>query len=576
MRTYKLLLRLKNMQGMYCGHLNNKFRISVIASILLIFIIVGSSCSLSNIYVENYTFPKWVVFYIGTALLLIYSAIRYYKIEIYIGCIDLLMGCISLVLIVFVISKASQFNDLMVGSVFILFCVACKFNSKFLNILNIASISFICSAIISSVFSIIQLAEGKDITGCYDNLVGLNITLLLGIISIFNLLRSRTHKKCLGIILLSLILVFITLVLMTKSRLAIMAIIIGSINFFNEKKKYLIISMLIIISMISLFDVKKQESTYGRGFILKTSLTLLCPSKNLFMGYGESGYKQNYMMRQYEDLKIESETMRDRASNIVHPLNEFVLMSVKYGILFTILIFIILTYFIFNKTINPFAKSILLIVTTFMCFSYPLRYPISWIAIGIACVSVINMVVHRRRFKFGIYNSIVLLSTGVILIICVSNKVLIHKNWKETYVQSVLGQKQKALYNYRLLSEKINTDEFIYNYSSYLYQLGKGWESKSILSNIDRVDYETKMLSGKINASLQLYKEALCDFEIAHGMCPNRFTPLYEIYKIYEKTNNTYGKEKYAKIIKNKKIKIPSPQIQSMIDYVINRKQLGN
>lgn len=547
---------------------NSTWQTNAVLCFIFVCTIVGSSCYISDSFMESSIVPKWITFYIGTGLIFILVSLSQFRKGIYFNYYDLMAGGIAIGILIFLLFKATQLQDALNWSVFCCFCIACKLCSSHIDVQKIASISFISSAVISSFFSVKQILEYDDITGCYDNLVGLNITLLLGILSILYLLRSCVFKKSYRIILCLVMLLFIILALMTKSRLVFLALAVGGVTFFPKAKKTIIVLALSFLCLITYFDSKKQESSYGRGFIIKTSMSLLDSPNKLLTGYGESGFKLNYMTRQSERLEMESDASKQRASNIVHPLNEFILMSVKYGIPFTALILLLLSFPLIGKTTTSFSKAVILVLITYALFSYPLKYPISLIAICVAVGSNARTAEYNRQYKFTTCNSIVLLLIGIVLIAYASNTIWKQMIWKEAYTYAVMGRKQQALYKYNNIQKYMSTDDFIYNYSSYLHNLGKNVEAKSLLSEMDMVDYESKMLSGKINESMQLYEDALEDFNIAYGMCPNRFSPLFEIYKIYEKTNNEDGQRKYSELIRNKKIKIPSSQVSNIIEYV--------
>lgn len=547
-----------------------KLKKSTILSILFIGTIVGSSCFISNSFIDEFVFPKWVMFGWCTSLILIMFVFRNFRKDVKLNHYDILFGIIIILISLLLLFKASQFYDIKLVLIFCLFCVICRLCSNICDIQKLTLISFLFSAGISSIFAIRQFLENKDITGCYDNLVGFDITLVFGIMSILYLIKSYKIKRKYQSILFIVMLIFFILIVMTKSRLAILAIIIGYCSLFSNKRLTILISCLSIICIISFIDSKKNESTYGRGFILKTSMTLLDSPSKILMGYGEDGFKSNYMPRQAELLKAETVAVKQRASNIIHPLNEFVLMTIKYGILMPVLSLTLLGLIIFGKSNSSYSKSIALVLLTYSLFSYPLKYPISWISLAVALtISSENKTsTHKTRLILYGTHSIVLFTVGCLLFLMISNSAYLNHNWKIAHTQALLGKKQQSLTNYHKLSQRMNTDEFIFNHASYFHNLGKNTEANSILSNINLVDYETMMLSGKIKESLGLYKDALNDFCLAYDMCPNRFFPLFEIYKIYEKTNNINGQRKYSELIRNKPIKVQSPQIDYIIDYV--------
>ena len=51
-------------------------------------------------------------------------------------------------------------------------------------------------------------------------------------------------------------------------------------------------------------------------------------------------------------------------------------------------------------------------------------------------------------------------------------------------------------------------------------------------------------------------------------MCPNRFIPLYKLFKIYKQLGDTEKMLKVGNIILNKKIKVPSQKIDIILNNV--------
>lgn len=549
---------------------NIRLRFPAPISLLLICIIIGSSCSHVNVFMNEFIFSKWMILCLGSALILILFAIRDFKIKFSLNHYNLIIGAILICLFIYLLFKASQFVDVAILCIFCCFFITCILCSEYFDIQKAASLSFICSAGISTVVAIRQFFEGKELTGCYDNLVGFDITLILGVLSIVYILKECIPYNRYRLILYLLIALFSILVMMTKSRLAILSLMAGSIACFTNKKKnyFILIPVMILLSLFSYFDSNKSESTYGRGFILKTSASLLDSPNRILAGYGENGFRLNYMTRQSECLKIETDTSRQRASNINHPLNEFLLISIKYGVLASILILLLLGWILFNNETTPYARAIILVITIYSFFSYPLRYPVSWISLAVSFTSFLKAKKHSRTTKLAFRHSYVLLPIGIIIFVWAFNSINTNRDWKLAHTQAILGKKQESLINYDNLSKRMKSDDFIYNYSSYLHNLGQHTRAHALLSNIELVDYETTILSGKIKASMGQYDDALEDLQLAADMCPNRFLPLFEIYKIYEKTENKEGMRIYSNLIKNKQIKIPSRQIEHILRYV--------
>lgn len=527
--------------------------------------IICSSCFFTDSFMDQSTYPKWIMFGILTSLMLIWYGCEKHADKICYSNSDMLLGVVAVIILIIMTLNAYCFQDVAQWCVFCCFYVACRICKNYINIQKNAAIALVISAGICAVVAMTQLYVNQTLSGCYDNLVGLDITLILGILAIMDLLASRRYTPLPKLMLWLSLGMFIILALMTQSRVFILSIMICMVIYIPARKKLIITVALSVLCLFSFFYPKKTESSYGRLFILDTSLSLLNSPHRLITGYGENGFKKHYMVKQSERLKKESEAVKQRASNMSHPLNEFVMMAIKYGIFIPLIILVGFIRIMMKDTATAFQKSILAVIIIYMVFSYPLRYPITWIAIVLAMV-VDNDIESVNKLK--VFSKMLLSAVGLILLGMTFFSIDSQKYWKTTYIQAILGKRQEALYHYCELSKILKSDEFIYNYASYLHNLGMDVESKQIISDIKVIDYETSILSGQINMSLNCYEEALKDFLLAYDMCPNRFLPLFEIYRIYEHTDNQEGQIAYRNLIRNKQIKIKSPEVDFMINYV--------
>ena len=73
-----------------------------------------------------------------------------------------------------------------------------------------------------------------------------------------------------------------------------------------------------------------------------------------------------------------------------------------------------------------------------------------------------------------------------------------------------------------------------------------------------------EILSGEVCYELRRYDEAISHFEKASYMCPVKFAPLYRCYTIYKELGIKEKSDPLAEKILNKKVKIPSREIDHM------------
>lgn len=554
---------------------------------------VASTCFISYSYIDANTFPKWIVFAYGTCLMLIFSSIisiisikekrhlkstnlNYYSATL-----------IGLLIFTYLYIHSQTQEDFKVFLCFCLFSLTCFYFKNYIPTLNLVAFSLIICGFVSSVFAIIQILKKEEITGCYDNVVGFTLTIVLASLSIIHILKSKYGKNPVSrTIFKVLLIIFLILLLASKSRTGLLSLCVGScilINkgfpFIHKRINVIISCVVVLIVSISVFNITKKDSTHGRWFILNTSLSLLDSPTKIVFGYGEDGFKENYMMRQAQRLMEESVETQQRASNIIHPLNEFLLLTIKYGIISFIISIFALLYFFKSKYYNLYSKALVISIIVFSLFSYPFKYPITWIIIAMAATSYdkhkITIAKNNRLFqileRIKIYGSslILLFSCFALLYLALDLDTNMRK-WRLAYENTILGNKVLSLKMYKEISQKVQSPEFTYNYASYLYNIGEYADADALLKKVTLRDYETTILLGRIKDAICSDSEAIEQFKLAHDMCPNRFIPLFEIYKIHKRNNNKPMQKRYATLLLSKSIKIPSTQIDEILKTIKN------
>jgi len=138
------------------------------------------------------------------------------------------------------------------------------------------------------------------------------------------------------------------------------------------------------------------------------------------------------------------------------------------------------------------------------------------------------------------------------------------------YITSVALEEQTAstFAKYKDLFPLLKDNKyFLYNYAVELNYGKRYKESIQIAQLCEKLwaDYNLQLLLGDNYNQLKRYKEAEKHIMLAANMCPTRFIPLYELFKIYKNTNNKEKSIRMAKTILKKPIKINSLQVQYII-----------
>ena len=423
-------------------------------------------------------------------------------------------------------------------------------------------------------------------TGSFENPAGfVAIQSLLFIVPLYCSFKNRINL-CVRIVASSVAILAFIVVALNGSRCGVLAMLSAvfftsyfETDFKNQIKRHrwiLFLLLLVLLAFIVFLYKLKTDSANGRLFIWSICLNMIADSP--LFGFGPYGFLTEYMEYQAEyfaENKLSSYSLL--ADNINHPFNEYLDMVVKYG-LFGLAIAIYLLYLLV-KTILKESKakkalgfSVISTVLIISSFSYPFNYSafvFILIVLLIYILPVAEPVSSRKYLWFKRMTAVLSVFMAMHFIFdCYYNM-----KWAAMYKRSQKGDTEKMLPHYKQMKSRLwYNPYFLYNYSAELNLIGRYEESNSIAEECITMmnDYDVQMLLADNHFNLCNYDEALIRYETAHNMCPNRFVPLYKQFKIYKEQGDTAMIENIGNEILGKKIKIPSRQINVIIDDVRN------
>ena len=534
---------------------------AIIKFLLLLLIILSSSC-MSSFFMDTFVYPKWIGYLFCLGILLVsssYSIIKNSSVSIKISRIELMVIIFTVILQILIYS----FDVLLI----VTSCVCLYYFFKvFIN--DISQEKMDMFLIFASFFPIylatIQFCKSfQTINGTYDNPAGLSFSMILTIISLSNLITKSSTKRYVTLLYMLLIIICASVVFICNSRAGLLSIFVVIYIFFAKKYRKTVPLVFCGLVLFATFYYK-TESSKGRWFIYSTSLSMLDTPRHICFGYGHDGFRKYYMICQAINLKGKSLEVRQRADNIRHPLNEFLLLLINYGGLFVLLLVLGLVVLSINASFDRAHLAFFSALLIFSFVSYPFRYPITWVALAWYTASL------DYKFSKTIYIPmpiaiVTFLFSGVFICLYTVKNVKLHIRWASAYNNSLLGRYEKAEKEYCYLSQKLyNIPEFIYNYASFLEKRNKPNEALLLINNCYFIDYQTQMLKGSLFLDIKKYNIAFQHFKLAHEMCPNRFAPLYEMYIILGKVSAKGVQSKLGKLIIKKTIKIPSYEINEI------------
>ncbi|HTO16359.1 MAG TPA: O-antigen ligase family protein [Edaphocola sp.] len=362
------------------------------------------------------------------------------------------------------------------------------------------------------------------ITGSFDNPAGFAAVLsLLFPIGVYWCIKSKRFEQRLIFFSVGLV---VFLLIISGSRSGLLAVAISSLIIFaiefqllskiqNLKNLKLYFIPTFIILFISLFFLFKwkPDSANGRLLIWKVS-TEMIKEKPLF-GYGYKGFQANYMdfQAQYFQKNPQSK-FKHLADNIIHPFNEFIKITVNFGICGLLLYLSLLSLILWKLFKSKHSlKSILLgCYTSFIIlssFSYPLHYAPIWLLFGHLTFVLFSAWLPGK--KLSLLTRIPIIGVCLLGVSFITFKMNNELKWKDIAVKSFQGKTKLMLPNYAKLYPNMRHNElFLYNYGAELNVAGQYKESIMLLNEClsKYNDYDLQMLLAD-NYQCRLVKEIL-------------------------------------------------------------------
>lgn len=415
------------------------------------------------------------------------------------------------------------------------------------------------------------------VTGPFDNPAGVSASLVLLVpFPLYGCLQKK--YRVIAIIAVCLV---VTVIILSRARTAVLATVLIFILFFIQLLKernfrllpvhYTAISISCLLLVAGLFFMKK-DSANGRLLIWQCSGQLI--TRKPVFGYGGHGFTANYMNRQAAYFaKNPDSKYATLADNVRHPFNEFLKWTANYGITglcLTLLLVIIPLRVSRRKDSLELSCIRLSLLSIGVCalFSYPFNYPFIQLMTAVFLAFVLaddhwsGLTVPNGYLPKGIA---ILFSLGFLS--ASAYQAFYEREWYKIAHRSLRDETRQMLPRYKSLYTHLrHKDLFLYNYAAELNVAEHYKESQQIARECDNIwaDYDLQMLMADNCRQLQQYGEAESYLEKAAAMCPVKFMPLYQLTGLYMETGRKEEARVLAQKILDKKIKIPSPVINSI------------
>ena len=377
---------------------------------------------------------------------------------------------------------------------------------------------------------------------------------------------------------------FIIMILaVARSRVGILAVgvvmVLWAIHANNNVRAGRIVASILavlVIAAVVYMSFHKRGSNSGRALILGVCWDMFKDAP--LFGHGIHGFRSQYMLYQADYLeRCTSQVLPMLADNTTHPLNEYALVAVNFGlagiaVLLSGIAITIIHYFR-NRGDESFVGMMVLAgIGVLSLFSYPFRYPLT--VLGLLCALVLvykDVLLRLSRKTIIVLRSITatLSVLGLFLIITWTGNQI---KWGRLSESSDNGNDTNAVIEgYSSLYPKLRYDPyFLYNYAYVLSEYGDckkaghmAAESFDLMPNYDTVLLiaDNAKECGDADMAEEYYR-------LASRMCPVRFVPLYGLFRLYKDLDRKEKMREIGKDILSKPVKVSSIEIRTIRNVV--------
>lgn len=409
---------------------------------------------------------------------------------------------------------------------------------------------------------------------------------------------NKTYKKVAAIISI----VYIAAVFISGSRTGLLSIFILLLIYFanhGERLKWynkiifkirIVFCITSFIILIYVLYVIKKDSADGRIIIWLSSLYMIKDAP--LFGHGFGAVPKKYM--DYQAVFLENHQDANwcmLADNTKHLFNEYLGIIVQFGII-GFAIFVFLAYLLIRCYMKKTSERSrcaflsLISISVFSLFSYPLSFPFVWIILLLDISVIVNDVygkqVEQFLLKYKICLFLLLSPLSIILGYQVISQAIVEIKLCHITNDKMLSSNQRLLQYKKIYDKMDNNPVFLYNYGVDAYNTANYELSLSLIKQGERfwADYYMELLAGLNHSELHHYDLAGRHLRKAHFMCPNRFEPLYYQAKGLMSQGKYTDAERLAKTIIQKKVKVPSEQIdqikKEMYEIIIINNKIKN
>lgn len=418
------------------------------------------------------------------------------------------------------------------------------------------------------------------IVGSFDNPAGFSASLAAAFPIQLTLYKYSKSHKALSVVSCFLI---AAAILLSESRTGIICIsVVASVFLYARfgcrlgkwRNPVMLIALISgIVGFIGLLLIKK-DSASGRLLIWEVSWNMI--RDNPVFGSGRGSFIAHYMDYQANYFSSAPDSRFGLiADSVTQPFNEFILLLVEFGFI-GIGLFIAGIIFLYRSGYFRFTSPhtlCLLSIGILSLFSYPFRYPFTWVilAYSLAQTAKAGRLVYvfapatTKRLKPMVVLPIV---TSLFFLV---KDIAFEYKWKQmirTVTSASVGTENwKLNQGYEELYNSWNGNPyFLHNYGVMLNIDKQYAKSQDVLDRCTQYfnDYNIQLTMADNHLKTGYNRQAELRYITASHMCPCRFIPLYKLHQLYISTGDKNKARLKAEEIVKKEIKIPSPKVYTI------------
>ena len=291
-------------------------------------------------------------------------------------------------------------------------------------------------------------------------------------------------------------------------------------------------------------------------------------------GLGIGGIEKHYMDAQaaYFSMHPDSPYVM-LADNVTHPFNEYIKLTVNYGLVGLTIALCLLALTIkrlLNSRENVKVIGLAVTASVFvMCqFSYPFHYAAVWFISAIAIIpAFFSESDDNKEWITPKYLRVSLPIMLSLLLVMVLRMMYLDLKWAEMSKRSLAGHTERMLPYYEKMKPQMKHNPlFLYNYAAELNYIGKYEESLAITEECREGwnDYDVQMLLADNLENIGQIDDAIDAYRHAEDMIPCRFEPLESMMTLYLERGDTLNAIKEAEVVISKPVKVQSFRVEQI------------